>query len=149
MVADTHSIAANDRSTLPFSSLAKLTAEVCERFEEMDGLKVGSAAAFIHRLSALARLSPPAFTLTIQLMHDNERLLISYREQGQQQQRTKQAVHSEYKRELIAIEPVFPEVAALIRETREQIKRHEEERSTSNLDRNGQVRTANRSSVIE
>lgn len=133
----------------PFALLAKLSSELCERLEEMESLKVGFAAALIHRLSRLHMTSPAAFTLTVQLMHDNERLLVSYREQGESQQRSKQAVHAEYQRELAAIEPVFPEVAAVIRATREQIRRHEEAGSERHTNGNGEVKTANRSAVLE
>lgn len=137
-----------------FEELSKISGEICGRLSEMDVIKKGSAARLVHRLSSLAK-SPTVFEVALGLMQQNDRLLSSFGDLGKNGLSgaslgiwTKQAIHQDIKRELEAIEPIFPEVAQLIRATREQITRHEEASASHDLDRSGRKRTLNFGPVV-
>ncbi len=147
MVAD---IAESPIAQSPYAEMAKLSSEVAERLEELDALKIGSAAILVHRLSRLHIISPPAFDITLQMMHAPAIGLASFTEIAERACRSKQAAHHELAKALDQIRDAFPELAHVIRSTREQITRHEEsgDAQRHNLDRAGRVRTANRTSVV-
>ena len=127
----------------PIADMAKLAAEIAERLGEMDTFKVGAAAVFIHRLSRLASISPPAFTITLQMMSASDRTLASFAAQATAHCRSKQAAHNELNKALDAIHETFPHLASVIRDARDQIKRHEASSGLHDVNAAGQKRTVN------
>lgn len=127
----------------PITELAKLASEISERLDEMDALKIGSAAIFVHRLSRLAAMSPPAFTITLQMMHAPDRTLASFASLADVHCRSKQAAQHELVIALQEIEPVFPHLASVIREARDTIRKHDEASGLHDVTKAGLKRTEN------
>lgn len=106
---------------------AAILSEIAERLEELDALKLGLAADVVLRLALLAQKSQRAFRITIQLMHGNlAPILASYEDQARSRHVTKQDIHYEFRHEVEAIKPFFPELYRVIVAMRAQATQHED-----------------------
>lgn len=112
----------NSNAAESIGQLYSITAEIAERLNELDELKFGFGIDVVNRLSDLAAASQSAYRLTIRLMHGDARAFLSFEAQAQERGLSKQSVHKEFTMALDRIEMIFPELAALIQQARDNLR---------------------------
>lgn len=114
------------------ASAAQLVAEIAERLEELDGLRIGYAADLIQHLACIATNSRRAFGITVQLLHCNyDDVLASYQDQAERRGVTKQDIHWEFTQEVGKLKRLYPRLYEVILATRAQAMHHEDPVSKS------------------
>ena len=114
------------------ATAAQLVAEIAERLEELDEIRVGFAADLIQHLSCIAINSRRAFGITVQLLHCNyDDVLASYQDQAERRGVTKQDIHWEFTQEVAKLKRLYPVLHGVILATRAQAMRHEDPISKS------------------
>ena len=117
--------------------MAALVAEACERFDEMEELKLSSSAHFMGRMYRLFCISPFAYRITVAAFHGNTYyrptvfspsvpLHCSFSEQARSKAVTKQKAHKELGEAFDHIEHVFPELREQLCTLRQEVNHHED-----------------------
>lgn len=126
--AETVSPARREYDTDTAHELARIAAEIAERLDEMNEIKLGSARDLVCRLAMIARLPDPgAFAMLIALLHGRtECLLDSYEARANFSGRKKQTEHYRSLTSIAAIRTAFPEVAQMLTNIRLSVEHHED-----------------------
>jgi len=121
-----------DEAPVQHSTAATLVAEIAERLEELEGLRVGFSADLIQHLSCIATNSRRSFNITVQLLHCNyDDVLASYQDQAERRGVTKQDIHWEFQQEVGKLKRLYPRLHDVIMATRAQAMHHEDPVSKS------------------
>ena len=116
------------------AELARISAEIAERLEEMNELKKDSGADLVCRLASVARVDMGAFNLVVAVMHGRtESLLTSYEAQADGTGRKKQTWHYRAMTSIALLQQTFPEVGAVLEQIRTSVDHHEEPQSKADV----------------
>ena len=121
------SYSGNDEHASECSSAHLLVAEIAERLEELNHIRLGFAGDLVQHLACIAANSRRAFDITIALLHCNyDDVLASYQDQADRRGVTKQDVHWEFQNEVTKLARVYPDLYRVIMATRAQALQHED-----------------------
>jgi hypothetical protein len=117
---------------------ACIVAEIAERLAELEEKRFAGAQDLVHRLAAIASISPRMFRHVLALLHGDtlnviesfsvqasRRGLIKQASQLSNPAMTKQALHCEWHVELTKLKAIFPDVAAILLQLREHADSHD------------------------
>ena len=106
---------------------ACIVAEIAERLAELEEKRMAGAQDLIQRLSAIALISPLMFRHVLAILHgDTLHVVESFSVQASRRgSLTKQALHCQWHTELGKVAVVFPDIAAILTQLRDQADNHE------------------------
>jgi hypothetical protein len=105
---------------------ACIVAEIAERLAELEEKRFAGAQDLVHRLAAIASISPRMFRHVVALLHgDTLNVVESFAVQADKRGLTKQALHCEWWTEIGKVKAVFPDIAAILVELRKQADNHD------------------------
>jgi hypothetical protein len=117
---------------------ACIVAEIAERLSELEEKRRFAASDLVQKLAAVATISPRMFRHVTRLLHgDTLHVLESFSIQASRRGLpegnmltstkglTKQMVHCEWQAELVRVRNIFPDVAAILQQLREQADNHD------------------------
>lgn len=94
------------------SELAAIAAEIAERVEEMELLKLTSGGKFLARLASVRSISQVAFRITTQLLSGGDHtVLMSYAVQAEKRGVSRQTVFLEFHSSIERVRGIFPQLA--------------------------------------
>ena len=106
---------------------ACIVAEIAERLAELEEKRLAGAQDLVQRLASIATISPLMFRHVLAVLHgDTLHVVSSFAVQAAQRGTlTKQAVSHQWHTELAKVAVVFPDIAAILTQLRQQADNHD------------------------
>ena len=108
-------------------SASPIVAEIAERLLEVEEVRQFAAVDLVRRLGYIAERTPRMFRSVLSAMSGDALAVVeSYSVQASRRGLTKQAIHVEWHADLERLREMFPDLAALLQQMRDQADNHEQ-----------------------
>lgn len=105
---------------------ACIVAEIAERLSELEERRFAGAQDLVQRLASIASISPSMFRYVVAVLHgDTLRVVESFAVQASRRGVTKQAIHAQWHTEIGRVRAVFPDIATILQQLRDQADNHD------------------------
>lgn len=102
-----------ERDPLPDDT--KIVSELADRFLELKEINTRKPIILLHLLGKVARTSPGALWIVLEILSGGRDLDKSLSEKGKEKSFSKQAIHQKRNRDLAKLDETMPEVAKVLR----------------------------------